>query len=418
MSDNSGASGVTPGIRWFALGYAAYPLAGALLWLAFGTTAGEVNRAPIHFAPYLELYVIFLAVRAGLTPGFVTGGLGPFGKAALAVAAASVVVSTALAPDPLLALERLAVRLPHVLAGISVAWLLCRADRSEARRLTLALAAQPWLHLPALGLLLALHLDDPEMNWLGGPVGYLHLRLWGTALAVSCAAAFGLAMAAGRRDARLHLLLFAALLVMGTLLFWSGSRGSALGLLAALVFACAAAPGRALPLIPAALAALAAGAALSTALPLPMYAWGLSGALAETTAASADAVSGSRLTIWRETLGLVLDRPILGHGHDQFALVVPQEPLVAIHPHNAVLQMLFDFGLPGGGAIVLLLLLLWLRAVRLTRSAGGDWRWGALMALNTLAVIALMDGVLYHTDTSLSVAVAFGVLLCRPRSAP
>ncbi|MSU88642.1 hypothetical protein GE300_03280 [Rhodobacteraceae bacterium 2CG4] len=413
----TGSATQTTGLRRLALFYASWPALGALLWLALGDSDPLRNRAPVDFLPIFELVAILMALRTGMRTEWLSAMTRPE-RLALALFAAVFVWTSAVAIEPLAALERAAPRLLHVFAGISLCWLLSRAAPAAGRALVGALAAQPLVHLPVLVALYLLYLDDPAHNWLGGPVGYWHVRAWGMLLAAALAAGFGLYVRA-RPAVAGHLAWAVILALLAGLLAFSGTRSGLLGALAGIALGAVLLPG-ALRRLPVLALAMAAGGALSLLPTPPTRHWGLINGLAETTAADAETRSGGRLSLWSDTIALIGERPWLGWGHDQFRYARPMPPeLEVIHPHSAPLQFLFDFGLIGGLALALLLLLLWLRAIGAARREPGAGRTGALMALNALLATAMIDGALYNAETLLAVAICFAVLLASPlASAP
>lgn len=403
----------TTTLRRLALFYAVWPALGALMWLALGDSDPERNRAPIDFLPVFEFFVILAALRAGMR-GDAVRGMTLIERMALALSAAVFVYGAAIAaPEPVAAVERGAMRLLHVVTGISLCWLLSRTTPIAGQALTGALAAQPLLHLPVLVVLYLLYLDDPTHNWLGGPVGYWHVRAWGMLLAAGLAAAFGLYCQAKPGTAG-HLAWVAILTLLAGLLAFSGTRSGMVGALAGIAVGAALVPGavRRLPVLG---LAILAGGALSLLPTPPTRHWGLLSSLAESTAADAETRSGGRLSLWSDTIALIGERPLLGWGHDQFRYAHPMPPeLEVIHPHSAPLQFIFDFGLIGGLALAVLLLSLWLRGLGAARATPGAGRCGAAMALNTLLATALIDGALYNAETLLAVAICYAVLLARP----
>ena len=126
------------------------------------------------------------------------------------------------------------------------------------------------------------------------------------------------------------------------------------------------------------------------------------------------------MALWQDTVRLILERPWLGWGHDQFIVVHTASDRPMMQPHNTPLSLAFDFGLLGGGAAALGLLLLWVRALKVTRAvqagAADDAVLAAFTGLNALIVIAMFDGVLYHPEPLAMVALCFAALLGRQRA--
>jgi len=398
--------------------FALIPVVGACLWFLTGDLDDERNRSPIDLTQLVELAILFVAVRAGLGRGFVLSSLTRPERWALAILATCWCLGLILsAPEPLAGVERTAMRLPPLGAGIGLCFLLSRAGVEAAGGFPRFFMWQPLLHIPVVVLLLLVFLDEPRLNWLGGPVGFWHVRVWGVVIAAGVAAAVGLHAARWRPGWRSDAVLFAGVLVLGTLLAWSGSRSAMLGLGLAYLVMVGVVRGPMLRGVVPAIAGLGLGVVISLTLPLPDNNYGLVSSITESQDADLNRSSGGRLTLWTGTLDHVLDKPLIGHGFDQFRYVYKGEPEGTIQPHNAVLQLFFDFGLIGGSAAILLLLSLWWRAVGDCTTPGREWKLPAVMVLNTMAVTALFDGSLYHAEPLALIALSLGILLSQPKPA-
>jgi O-antigen ligase len=86
-----------------------------------------------------------------------------------------------------------------------------------------------------------------------------------------------------------------------------------------------------------------------------------------------------RKGIWGNTLVVIHDHPVFGIGIDQFqGLAEPRYPIYyynvvmeQVHTHQLYLQMLTDFGIPGGSLFILLFLsvfLIGVQNIRLSRT--------------------------------------------------
>jgi len=399
-------------IRGLAVFYAALPALGAVLWLALGDDDPQRNRSPVEFVPIFEALVILVAVSSGLNSRALLRGLTPAEKAALTLFAAVAVVGLATAaPDPLHGLERAGFTLLHVMTALSLAHLI--GLHAPARRFfALALVAQPLVHLPLLVLLYLLYFGDPQMNWLGGPVGYWHVRIWGTSLAVALAAALGL-YAMARPQLPGHLLWAGAFAVLGALMGFSGFRAGLAALPVAALAMLLVAPGPVLRRLPVFALAVAAGLAVSLLIPPPIEDYGIFNSFAE-GAPPPGAEADGRMALWARTLELIQVRPMLGHGYDQFRFIHQTPGLEYVQPHSVVLNLAVDFGIVGGLALAFVLLSLALRGALVLRAAPGPGRLAGFGALSMLVVMAQVDGALYHPEPLLAAAIAFALLLAAP----
>lgn len=409
---------MSPAIRWIGVAYALVPLAMALSWFAVGNT-GEIDfRAPMDLYQLVELGTILAALRGGLPAWLARRRPGRAQAIALAVLVAVFAWGLLVpAPHPFEGLMAALLRLVHVLFALSLCFLLSRTGRAGSVWITGAVAAGLLLHVPVIAWMLERYPHEGQA-WLGGPLGFWHVRIWALFLAAALAAVLGLhaGLEGWRRAGQAGVA--AVLLVLWTLLFWSGSRTGMVGVGAAALVAAVVQPGPVLRRLPLFAATGLAGAALSLALPNPIPAYGLLRVVDETQAAQGlNAMSSNRLQIWSDVLTAIADRPWLGHGHDQIAFVLDLSGKGLVHAHNAVLDMLFDFGVVGTAALLFLLLsFLWRGLLHVTRD-GERWKLGALAMLAALAAMAMLEGVLYHDEPLTLVAIGYAVLLARPRDA-
>jgi len=137
-----------------------------------------------------------------------------------------------------------------------------------------------------------------------------------------------------------------------------------------------------------------------------------------------DASLSGRTTVWRQTLQLSGERPWLGHGYATFWPRAQSEPdrlfvrggRPARHPHNGLLEILFELGLLGVLGFVLPFVLLLRRALSLTAApAARLWPLAYLLFL-ALSSVTESDLLRHKVFWALYVAVAVD-LLDRSRNA-
>jgi O-antigen ligase len=205
-----------------------------------------------------------------------------------------------------------------------------------------------------------------------------------------------------------RLLWLSALAVIGACWFYTYTRGAILGVGVALpivLWLARRRMGTVRPLL-VPLATLAA-AVLVAAVPVAMELGGVPGRLGET----GDVGTMSRLLIWRDTVPVILERPLLGHGPDNFrepfsryegedlASLMNSEPIDKAH--NELLQVTATTGVLGLAAY------LWLFAVYFRNSyRHGGWTLVALSG-GVLAYILQLQTIF----TTLATGVAFWVVL-------
>jgi O-antigen ligase len=137
-------------------------------------------------------------------------------------------------------------------------------------------------------------------------------------------------------------------------------------------------------------------------------------------------ISSSRFPVWKETLALIAANPWtgVGFGEYNFAWTLSafpgRPPEFFDHCHNAVLQLLVEFGIPAGGLIVLLLAIgLWQafrRAFAVEGERGAQFRAAFVMVL-LVVIHSQLEYPLWYAYFLLPAAWAWGFALGTPGSA-
>src|SRR5690606_31769505 len=108
--------------------------------------------------------------------------------------------------------------------------------------------------------------------------------------------------------------------------------------------------------------------------------------------------SSGRTEVWLDTVRMIGDRPVFGYGGEQFQYVSPLSGNFLRHPHDFILQVIFDWGFVGGGAF-LCLVALWLgiafKALRTTTPVGKAALFGAIC----MFCYATIDGIMFYPFT-------------------
>lgn len=208
-------------------------------------------------------------------------------------------------------------------------------------------------------------------------------------------------------------------LVLCTTIFWSGGRGPVL----AILFGCAVAVWLSPPASRAALrlrigAVLAAASVLSLLLPRVHPSFGFWQRLVGMRhAETLEEASSLRAGLWSQTLDLIAQRPWFGHGFNTW---LSQNPEFANHgsPHNFALEVLHDFGIVGGCAILCLVFVTAFLRLRRAKGVGGTH----LVVVSMLWAMLAQSGVdsIFWSYTSLYLVVlCFAMAYAtRPEAAP
>lgn len=117
-----------------------------------------------------------------------------------------------------------------------------------------------------------------------------------------------------------------------------------------------------------------------------------------------------REDLWMRALSMIADHPLLGVGPLHYSCT---EPALAAHPHNALLQISAEWGLPAALLIVALLLLLFYRAIVLTRRSpvtptAHDLAPPLLVALFAAALHAQFSGIIIMPISQVMLVVVGG----------
>lgn len=232
-----------------------------------------------------------------------------------------------------------------------------------------------------------------DVDWVSFLPAYAHIRhtgyIFAPAIAVSLA---HLAAKPGELE-KTHLML---LTINSALMLWLGSRGPVFGILTAVMICMICFPAmRSVRFVTRAAVAGTAGAILSLLAPLPQH--GAFGALQRFWNGSTDptAFSSGRLNFWIETVDLIWQRPLLGHGSLQFQFISTNAGGIYKHPHESILQFLFDWGIFGGGAFLAMIALL-IHMAFFKAKAPPYVKLVCAMGFATMCVFSLIDGLFFY----------------------
>lgn len=256
--------------------------------------------------------------------------------------------------------------------------------------------------------------------------GFGPVRLLGITAEVGIALGAGLlAIYTGQKR---NWLIGLAMICLWALLFWSGGRGAFLSILVSLLITSLLSPMYFVVLWRAALLTGTGGAAISLLIWVPDgTVFGLKNMIGNTTQENINSVSHGRVARWNETLEIALQRPIFGHGLNQYSNLWPfyaiddakngnegQMPFYFLtyrNTHNIVVEAILSWGIFGATLFFGLLLKAWFKAAAKVKTAVLPERIPAFIALNTLGIHALFTGVYIFPHSLFYVAIFFGICL-------
>ncbi|HKT86493.1 MAG TPA: O-antigen ligase family protein [Novosphingobium sp.] len=389
-----------------AITIAAVPAVTALLtWRAWSLTLFYLT--PITFA---ELLVVLLAIAAGFD---LKATLQELSKpvAAAALIWAGVVIAAALSAtgDPPQAVIRGGQSLAHGLFFLVLSRMFSYQWFELRRQFLIAIAIGAVLFLPVIvSAVYAARLTVP-FTWNAVATGVTNIRqigFYGVALA-GCA--IGLLATEGSKPLRW---LYGLALVAGMYLcFWSGGRGASLPVLIVLVLVGCFTSGAARKRVALwSLTAIAVAAPMSEGLK-PWNEFGIVRILNRATATEVEGTdySSGRIEIWISTLERVPEHPFIGHGEGQFRSEIPALQRMFNHPHNVVIQFLYQWGVIGTFAVVVMILPAICRSrMRATDDPGVGLP--AIAAMLGFLGMGLVEGPFFHPYPVMPVLICLAAL--------
>lgn len=301
------------------------------------------------------------------------------------------------------------VTLQYGLHGIFLAALIYLADTNQNERVTRETALLLLLSggVAYVGILTVFALLVPNKEtfpWTMRLPSGTNIRQIGYFVAIMAVVPFSLALFSQKRNVVYSLILagFVAFIA------WTGSRGALAGLffgmLAGTVFV-----GR-IPMYSRILMVLLSiifGLAVSLTLPTPAPEFGL---VRIVSSVEQGEIGNGRFFVWESTLTEILKSPLIGHGSGSFKHNMQEAyGLDFNHPHQFILQFVYDWGLIGGiaaGVLLLKLFLFCLTNARVSRDSAGV---AALSSMCTLAAVGLIDGALFYP---FSIFLALSIVAC------
>lgn len=267
------------------------------------------------------------------------------------------------APVPAYSYARLLFLLPLILSGFAAyIWFQTLPEKNYVQ-VVLAFIAGMLLHAVVVLPFLQPSIDLLDLDWTTGILPFYNIRRYTNYFAIGIPALTGVLIWLGNRQEMTHqknqrvtALAWLCLCLLWTLLFWTGSRAPTLAILCSFVTVISIAPRYIWPISRISVSSAAIGSVLSLFLPRPTGSFGFWSRMLDTRLyESVDRLGSNRVAVWSEAWRLFLENPIFGNGHGQFILQdsVP-EHLRYQTPHNFPLEMLNDFGILGGVAMIAL----------------------------------------------------------------
>lgn len=372
---------------------------------ADGSFSTLQDTARLFWLPtlFFEISIFVLAVVKGLNLSKSYGNLPNPVKACLFLWLLSLSISTVQAEAaPHLALPGAGFWVIHLLFFAAVAHLFERSTSIPSEFVTILPLASATAGLVVMVFVYFTGLDS-GFNWVEDLPGFGHIRHTGYIFAPAIALSLGHIAARPTQSKRVHMGLIA---INTALMLWLGSRGPVFGLLLGLAI-CFPVFGelRSLAFVKRATTSIGLGALASVLLPIPQKT--AFGALQRFWNGSADptAFSSGRTEFWFEALALISERPFFGYGVQQFQFASETARGFSKHPHQSILQFIFDWGVIGGGLFLCLMMLCTYYAFFRSRCPA-DVKLVSALVTATLFSFSLIDGIYFYSYT-IALSVVF-----------
>lgn len=235
---------------------------------------------------------------------------------------------------------------------------------------------------------------ETDFNWISALPGFPNIRHPGYFLVPAMALSAGMIATGSRKTSLIHGVLLAVNMGFAG---WSGSRGALVVFPVAVAVAmCLFVQMRRPKIVAAILLATASGCILSQVVPTPDHpAFNAIVRIDQDNSKNMNELSSGRTEIWQGAVRAISEHPLIGHGGNQFRLLVPAALKTYNHPHNSVLQFSFDWGLVGALALMTLLAILGWKLITVSRRSPERWLPFCLAAFS-MAIFSLIDGGFYY----------------------
>jgi O-antigen ligase len=358
-----------------------------------------------------EWIVVAFAFAGGVSPTAQMSLAPVWTRYALLLLLAIAIGTAAMAQiDPIAATIRTGAWICHLAFGLSLFGMIQRTDDNIAIEMIWP-AVIFGLAIFVLGLAaFVFFIPSPEkFSWVEFYYGVINVRQLGFYSAAGFAIAFGLSLCATK--IRVQALNIALASCFTAITFWSGTRSSlfAIGFSVATIFILFRSGlwlrGLAKATIP-----LLGGAVLSLLHQAPVAYMGIRRIFDDSVSDNLNTLTNGRVDIWIGTAKMILKKPFFGYGESQFRGLVLENQNLFNHPHNSVLQILFQWGLIGGACFFSLFFVIWWQMYRVAKSHP-DIGVPALFLVNGLFAMSLIEGSFYHTWPVAIMAFAAAVSL-------
>ena len=284
-----------------------------------------------------------------------------------------------------------------------------------ARNTLFAIFGSIILAVPLSALLFAFEMPS-YFRWPNFIPGFVYIRIYGFALAVSIAVGIGLLTLPISQNRTVKTLVLLGLTLLWTTLFWTGSRGGVVAIICVVPTLAVFIPRLRSILLPA-LATMIIGGIISIQIPIPSNTFGVINVFNDVILAdSADSFGNGRLDLWKGVLQLISEKPWFGNGYAQFIMHARYVEVVGSHTHNIILEAALAWGWIGAACAGFLVIYLWILALKKIWTGDLLERTPAFVAVNVMLVYALVDGAYFYYQSLVPLAFCIGVLSIKQKN--
>lgn len=236
---------------------------------------------------------------------------------------------------------------------------------------------------------------ESDFSWNENLPGFNNLRHTGYIFAPAIAIGLAHLAAWPQKSPRIHM---ALLCVNTAIMLWLGSRGPVLGILLGFgVCIFFFSEMRKITFCVRSTLALGTGALASVVIPIPNSPD--FGAIQRFWLKGIDnRVTSGRIELWTDSLDLISRKPFFGYGVHQYQFASDKAMGMFKHPHQSILQFLFDWGFVGASMFLCLLAMLVYKAYFASMCTSSTKLISALV-LSTLFGYSLVDGIYFYPYT-------------------
>lgn len=341
----------------------------------------------------IEIFIVYIASRGGFDPAAVYRNLELKTKIAIIVWSIFAVFTTFFVSSDILSSLFILMRyFIHCIVLCCLVFLVLQSENFNVKKWIEFLTIGALLYLISLLVFVYLTRNSDSFPWALRLPSATNIRQIGNLLSILAIAPITALLA---RDHSQKAYYFLAVSLIIAFVTWTGTRGGMLGLaLGSTLGIIATFKFTSLRNIALLTTSWVGGALFSIPFFRPAADFGLFRMVKTVT--TDQQLSPGRTEMWRDTFFEILQNPFLGYGSGNFRQNMLEKYHYDFnHPHNVILQYIYDWGIFGGLAALVILLSVGGRLLA-SRPQGSAVRFLAIAAFCTTLTIAMIEGTLFH----------------------